>query len=261
MSVTLEARDITVERGGRQILRAVNLRVEPGRFTALIGPNGSGKSTLLKALAGLWPVSSGEVLFGAQPLQNLKRREIAKRIAFVPQDTRIDFAFTVDEIVGMGRHPHRGRFAPETSADREAIAAALKRCDVEDLRQRAANTLSGGERQRVLIARSLAAQPEVVLLDEPTASLDIEHAIEILDLCRELARDGHAVAVAIHDLNAVARYADVAALIDHGNLIKVGATEEVLSPSAFNEVFGVQAEVLTVPDGSKLYAFHRLHKE
>jgi iron complex transport system ATP-binding protein len=257
-AAVLEARDIAVERGGRKILHSASLRVEPGLFTALIGPNGSGKSTLLKALAGLWPVSSGEVLFADQPLRSLKRREIAKRIAFVPQDTRIDFAFTVGEIVSMGRYPHRGRFAPETSIDRSAVAAALDRCDVAELRARAANTLSGGERQRVLIARSLAAQPEVVLLDEPTASLDIEHAIEILDLCRELAREGHAVALAIHDLNAVARYADVAALIDGGNVVKVGATEEVLSPAAFRQVFGVRAEVLEGVDGSKQYSFHRL---
>ena len=261
MSAALEARDISVERGGRRILKDASLLVGAGRFTALIGPNGSGKSTLLKALAGLWQVASGSVLFDGQPLQNLARREIAKRIAFVPQDTRIDFAFTVEEIVGMGRYPHRGRFAPESAADRSAIAAALERCDVADLKSRAANTLSGGERQRVLIARSLAAEPEIVLLDEPTASLDIEHVIKILDLCAELASDGHAVAVAIHDLNAVARYADVIALVDRGTVVKVGPTDEVLNPSAFQQVFGVRAEALNGPDGSTQYVFHRLHKE
>ena len=182
----LEACGITVERGGRRILAGVSVRVEPGRLTALIGPNGSGKSTLLKALAGLWPVAQGEVL----PLPGMSRRDIARKIAFVPQDTRIDFAFSVAEIVGMGRHPHRGRFAPQTSIDRRAVDQALERCDVAHLKSREANTLSGGERQRVLIARSLASGPEVILLDEPTASLDIEHALGILDLCRELAGDG-----------------------------------------------------------------------
>src|SRR5205085_1592268 len=153
----------------------------------------------------LWPVAKGEV----RPIRGMSRREVARKVAFVPQDTRIDFAFSVAEIVGMGRHPHRGRFSPETAEDRRIIDAALDRCDVAHLRAREADALSGGERQRVLIARSLAAEPEVILLDEPTASLDIEHAIGILELCRELARDGHAVAVAIHDLNAVTRYADV----------------------------------------------------
>jgi iron complex transport system ATP-binding protein len=261
MSATLEARNIAVERGGRRILEAATLKIERGRFTALIGPNGGGKSTLLKALAGLWPVAEGEVIFDGQPLHKLSRREIAQRIAFVPQDTHIDFAFTVEEIVGMGRHSHRGRFSPETVADRTAINAALERCDIADLKGRAANNLSGGERQRVLIARSLAAQPEIILLDEPTASLDIEHAIEILDLCRELVREGHAVALAIHDLNAVARYADVAALIDRGKIVSLGRSSDVLNPESFAQVFGVQAEILNGPSGTLQYAFHRLPKE
>ena len=260
MSATLEARNIAVERGGRCILASVSLRVEPGRFLAVIGPNAGGKSTLLKALAGLWPVASGEVLFGDQPLLKLPRREIAKRIAFVPQDTRIDFAFAVEEIVGMGRYPHRGRFSAETVIDHTAVAAAMKRCDVAHLKSRAANTLSGGERQRVLIARSLAAQPEIILLDEPTASLDIEHALEILDLCRELAREGHAVALAIHDLNAVARYADAVALIDKGKLVDLGSTADVLNPAAFRQIFGVRADLHTGPDGSH-FTFNRLHKD
>lgn len=254
----LEARDIAVDRGGRRILDAISVGVVPGRFTALIGPNGGGKSTLLKALAGLWPVASGSVLFGGQPLNQMPRREVAQRIAFVPQDTRIDFAFSVEEIVGMGRYPHRGRFAPESKADRSAVDEALKRCDVAGLRTRDANTLSGGERQRVLIARSLATEPEVILLDEPTASLDIEHAIEILDLCRQLSNDGQAVAVAIHDLNAVARYADVVALIDRGRIVNLGAATEVLNPAAFEQIFGVRAEVLSASDGTRHYNFQRL---
>jgi iron complex transport system ATP-binding protein len=259
--MTLEARGAAVERGGRRILDGASLRVEPGKFTAIIGPNGSGKSTLLRALAGLWPVADGEVLFDARPLHALPRRDIAKRIAFVPQDTRIDFAFTVEEIVGMGRHPHRGRFTPESAIDRAAVAAALERCDVAGLRGRAANTLSGGERQRVLIARSLAAQPEVILLDEPTASLDIEHALDILELCRTLAHDGHAVAVAMHDLNAVARYADVVVLLDHGRIAGIGAVGEVLTPAAFEQIFGVHAEPITASGGAPHFLFHQRPKK
>lgn len=257
----LEARNIAVERGGRRILDGVSARIEPGKFVALIGPNGSGKSTLLKALAGLWPVVQGDVRFGEQALATMPRRDIARRIAFVPQDTRIDFAFSVEEIVAMGRHPHRGRFAPETAVDRAAVESALQRCDVGHLRLRDANTLSGGERQRVLIARSLATEPEIILLDEPTASLDIEHSIEILDLCRKLARDGHGVALAIHDLNAVARYADVVSLISCGKMIALGAPADVLNQTAFEQVFGVRAEVLTTSDGTPHYNFHRLFKE
>lgn len=258
MTAALEAQGIDVFRGGRGILKGVSLRVMPGEFTAIVGPNGSGKSTLLRALAGLWPVAAGAVNYETQPIHRMARRAVAQRIAFVPQETRIDFAFTVEEIVSMGRHPHRGRFSPETATDRDAVQVALDRCDVSYLRHRSANTLSGGERQRVLIARSLAAQPDVILLDEPTASLDIEHALDILELCRALARDGRGVALATHDLNAVARYADSVALMDHGELLSFGSAGEVLSPAAFQKVFGVRVEMLTSSDGSPHFAFRKL---
>ncbi len=256
----LEAAGISVDRGGRRILNSASLKLEPGKFTAIIGPNGSGKSTLLRALAGLWPVSGGRVLLDNRPLRQLSRREIARHVAFVPQDTRIDFAFTVAELVSMGRHSHRGRFSSETAADRRAVDAALERCDVAHLRDRAANELSGGERQRVLLARSLAAQPDIVLLDEPTASLDIEHALDILELCRELARDGHAVGVALHDLNAVVRYADVVCLIDAGRVAGVGAVPEVLQPEAIRRVFGVEATPVAGADGVHHFVFERLDR-
>lgn len=261
MSIALEARGVSVQRGGRRILHSASLRIVPGYLTAIIGPNGSGKSTLLRALAGLWPVAEGEVILGQKPIQAMPRREVARLVAFVPQDTRIDFAFTVREIVAMGRHPHRGRFAPESAKDRAAVDLALERCDVSHLRERASNTLSGGERQRVLIARSLAAQPSIILLDEPTASLDIEHALDILELCRELSKDGHAVGLAMHDLNAVARYADTVALLHNGRITSTGTVGEVLTASAFETVFGVQAESFTGSLGSPHFQFHRLNKE
>ena len=189
MSV-LEARGVSVVRGGRRILHDVGLRIESGEVTALAGPNGSGKSTLLRALAGIWTVSEGSVVLDEVPLQARSRRDVASRIAFVAQDTRIDFAFTVAEIVAMGRYPHRGRFDREAAADRQAVDEAMEWCGIASLRDRCANTLSGGERQRVVIARGLAVQPDFILLDEPTANLDIEHAIRILDLCAALARAG-----------------------------------------------------------------------
>ena len=260
MTAALEANGISVHRGGRRIIESVTMRVAPGEVTAVVGPNGSGKSTLLRALAGLWPVSEGSVLFDFQPVHRMPRRLVARTIAFVPQDTRIDFAFTVDEIVGMGRHPHRGKFAPETAADRAAVRTALDRCDVAHLRQRSANTLSGGERQRVLIARSLAAQPDVILLDEPTASLDIEHALDILELCRTLAQEGRAIAFATHDLSAVARYASSVALMDRGELLGFGPAAQVLDAAAFRKVFGVRLEILSASDGSPHFAFQRIPK-
>jgi iron complex transport system ATP-binding protein len=169
----------------------------------------------------------------------------------------MDFAFTVQEIVAMGRYPHRGRFARETAADREAIEAALERCDVGHLSERLVNTLSGGERQRVLIARSLAVEPEFILLDEPTASLDVEHALEVLDLCRALAEAGKCVALATHDLNAVTRYAAHVALVNGGRVVDCGDRDRVLNPERLQEVFGIRAERLSASDGQPVYVFHR----
>ena len=252
----LEASSVSVRRGGRSILEHIDLQLGAGDLLAIVGPNGSGKSTLLRALAGIWPVFSGSVRLDQHPISSLPRREIARRIAFLPQDARLDFAFTVEEVVAMGRYPHRGRFQRESQADRAAIEAALEYCDVGELRHRFVNTLSGGERQRVLIARSLAVQPDFVLLDEPTASLDVEHSLEILNLCRRLADAGRSVAFATHDLNAVARYASRVALIESGRIVHCGDRDRVLLPETLERIFGVRAETLSTAEGHPVYVFH-----
>jgi len=254
----LEARGVSVERGGRLILRDASIAVSPGDLVVLVGPNGSGKSTLLRALAGLWAVKSGAVELDGVAMQSIARKEVARRIAFVPQDTQIEFAFTVEAILAMGRYPHRGRFAPETRADHEAIEQAAQLCDVSHLLERTIDTLSGGERQRVLIARSLALEPEIILLDEPTANLDIEHAIEILGLCRSLTARGKAVVLASHDLNSLAQQATRVALLNAGNIVAVGPRDEVLTADALAQTFRVDARRIAVPDGGALYVFRRL---
>jgi iron complex transport system ATP-binding protein len=251
----LEVQSVTLRRNGRPILDSISLTVTSGTLAAIVGPNGSGKSTLLRVLAGLWRASSGTVLLDGLPLERFRRRDLARRVAFVPQDTRIDFSFTVEEVVAMGRYAHRRRFAKEGREDHGAIEAAIERCDVSHLRAFPANALSGGERQRVLIARSLAAMPEVVVLDEPTASLDIEHALDILQLCRELACEGRAVVLATHDLDAAAHYAGTVELLDHGRLVASGAPEDVLSPASVRRVFGVRGEVVHTVDGAPHLVF------
>jgi iron complex transport system ATP-binding protein len=253
----LEARGITVERGGRRILHEVDLRIERGEVSAIAGPNGSGKSTLLRALAGIWTLAEGSVVLDGVPLRTLSRRDVARRIAFVAQDTRLDFAFTVAEIVAMGRYPHRGRFDREGAVDRRAVEEAMEWCGVAGLRDRCANTLSGGERQRVVIARGLAVQPDFILLDEPTANLDVEHAIRIMDLCAALACAGKSVVVATHDLNAVVRYTSQAALIESGRVVYWGSCTAAVNAQTLEKVFQVRAERLVSADGSPVYMFHR----
>ncbi len=254
---TLEARQISVQRGGRSILHQASVSLAPGELRAVVGPNGGGKSTLLRALAGIWPVTGGDVWLDGKSVSQYPRKEVARRIAFVPQEQGLDFAFTVEQIVAMGRYPHRGRFSRETELDRRAVELSLERCDIVHLRRRAANTLSGGEHQRVLIARSLAVEPEFILLDEPTANLDVEHSLEILELCRLLAREGQSVVLATHDLNAVARYATSVVLIQAGQLTDCSSDQQILDPRSLEKVFGIRAELLATTDGQPVYVFHR----
>lgn len=255
MSLRLDGAGIRID--GRWLVRDVSLEILPGRVTALVGPNGSGKSTVLRLLAGLWRPTEGRATIGGQAFDGLTRRELARRITFVPQDTRVDFAFTVRDIVAMGRHPHLGRFESPTRVDTAAIKAAIERADVVHLADRLVNELSGGERQRVLIARSLATQADVILLDEPTSSLDVDHTLDTLALLRELAGEGKAVALALHDLNAVVRWADHAGLLDEGGLQAFGPVHEVLREELVEAVFSVQVERLHSARGGKTLVFHR----
>jgi iron complex transport system ATP-binding protein len=255
MTSILHGQDLTVVRGRRRILDAATLALAPGAITAILGPNGSGKSTLLRTLAGLWQPVSGTVTLDNQPLARMSRQDIAKRVSFLPQDTRCDFAFTVEEIVAMGRHPHRSRFEAGRTRDQRAIAAAIARCDLDHLRGRTIDRLSGGERQRVAIARCFATEPAVLLLDEPTAHLDVEHALTILTLCRGLAATSTAIAVAMHDLAMVVRFANHAALVHDGRIVASGVPGDVLTPGRCRQVFSVDTEVLTTADGRPALVF------
>lgn len=253
----LKVRQTTVRRAGRTILGPASIEIGTGEMMALIGPNGSGKSTLLRLFAGLWRPDAGDVLLDGEALHSRSRKEIARRIAFVPQDSQIDFEFTVAEILAMGRYAHRGRFAPQTGADRTAINSAAAYCDISHLTDRLITSLSGGERQRVLIARSLVVEPEFILLDEPTANLDIQHALDILELCQALTAQGKTVVVATHDFNLVTRYATRLALLNAGKLVAEGPRDEVLRPGTIHDVFHVDAELVSTKAGDPVYVFHQ----
>jgi iron complex transport system ATP-binding protein len=257
----LEAREVTVRRAGRALLEAASVALEASQLTAVVGPNGSGKSTLLRALGGLWPCAEGVVLLDGRSVRELPRREVARRVSFLPQDTRCDFAFTAVEVVSMGRHPHRGRFDRARARDGAAVEEAMRRCDVLALRERTLDTLSGGERQRVAIARCLATEPAVLLLDEPTAHLDLSHALALLDLCRSLAASGQAVGFATHDLDQAARYATQVVVLQMGRVRHHGRPEEALTPNACRAVFDVDAEVATTARGRSVFVFGTSRKE
>ena len=229
-------------------MRGVSLSLHNGELVGLIGPNGAGKTSLLRLLGGLRKPSSGEIELMGQILKTYSTREIARLIASVPQAAAMDFAFTVREVVLMGRAPHLGRFDLEGPNDREIADQAMRQMDVMGLAERYLPTLSGGERQRVFVARALAQQPRVLLLDEPTANLDVGHQLDMLDTVKSLAHDqGMGVMAAIHDLDLAAQFCDRLILLDHGEWIGEGSPQDVLTPENLHAVFGVRAHVYRDP--------------
>ena len=240
---------VTVTLGRRQVVRSVTTEVEVGEWVALIGPNGAGKTSLLRATAGLLPCEGAVSVLGT-PLGKLSRRERARRLAVVPQEPQTPPWLTVAEYVLMGRTPHLGPLAREGAGDRDAASRALHRLELEELAERTLGTLSGGERQRVVVARALAQQASIVLLDEPTASLDIGHQQQALDLLDRLrASEGLTLVAAMHDLTLAAHYADRVLLLDEGRVVADGVPGDVLTEHALHEHYGARVRVVVV-DGA-----------
>jgi len=240
---------VTVTLGGRNVVHEVTAEIETGEWVALIGPNGAGKTSLLRAIAGLLRCDGAISLEGV-PLAELDRRRRAQRLALVPQEPRTPPWLTVAEYVLMGRTPYLRPLASEGEADRDAAARALSRLDLDDLAERTLGTLSGGERQRVVVARALAQEASIVLLDEPTASLDIGHQQQALDLLDALrATEGLTLVAAMHDLTLAAQYADRVLLLDAGRMVADGAPAAVLTEEALAEHYGARVRVVTLDDG------------
>jgi iron complex transport system ATP-binding protein len=219
-------------------LADLDLTVPGGTLFAVIGPNGCGKTTLLRILLGVLPPSSGHALYAGRPVTAWPRRELARRIGVVAQEEEVVFPMTVRELVAMGRYPHLGPWRHEGPADRVAVADALRTCDIDTLADRPLSTLSGGERQRARLARALAQQPESLVLDEPTAALDVRHEMEIFELLRDLADSGVTVVIVTHQLNIAARFADRVLLLDRGRTAAQGEPGIVLEPSTLEAVYG-----------------------
>ena len=239
----LAARAVSVSLGGTPVLNAVSLAARAGEVTGLVGPNGAGKSTLLRVLAGLLRPESGAVRLGAEELAALPARARARRIAFLPQQEAAH-PFTALETVLMGRYPHLSRFTLEGAGDRRIARAALARTEAERFESRKLDEVSGGERQRVLLARALAQQARVLLLDEPAAGLDLRHQLAAMETLRaEVAGGGVAVVVALHDVWLASRYCDRLALLSGGAIVAQGPPREVFTAQHFREVFGVEAVV------------------
>jgi iron complex transport system ATP-binding protein len=216
----------------------VSLAIPHGSFCAVIGPNGSGKSTLLRLLLGAEKPTSGVALVEGTPAIDADRATIARRIGVVTQAEEMVFPISVRELVSMGRYPHLGAFRAEGDADRAAVERALAYCNLGQLGDRAMNTLSGGERQRARIARALAQEPRILVLDEPTASLDIAHEMSIFELLRRLATESRVtVLIVTHNINLAARYASMLVLMDRGHIAAVGAAADVVNHVQIESVY------------------------
>jgi iron complex transport system ATP-binding protein len=241
----LQAQALDVGYPGHAVGSGFTLALPPGRVLALLGPNGGGKTTLLKTLLGLLPPRGGQVLLDGQPLAAYSVRERARRLAYVPQSHAGAFAYTVADLVLMGRTAHAGLLARPSAHDHAVAAAALARLGIAHLAQRPATQVSGGERQLALIARALAQEARCVVLDEPTASLDFGNQGKVLGEIRRLAGEGLAVLFTTHDPNHASRHADEALLIHGGRTLASGPVAQVLQPALLSQLYG--APVLQQP--------------
>jgi len=219
-------------------LEAVTLAVAPGEVLAIIGPNGSGKSTLLRLGAGVLAPRSGRVVLEGRELRGLSRREIARALGYLPQDVASEFDYRVEEVVAMGRFPHLSGAGFLSAADAAVIDRCLAETEVEVYRHRPLSRLSGGERQRAFLASVLAQEPRVLLLDEPTASLDLHHQVRFFGLVRGLSAQGMAVTVVTHDVNLASLYCDRVVLLRGGRLVEVGTPDDVLRPEVLRATYG-----------------------
>jgi len=220
------------------VLKNLSFKTCEGEFLGIIGPNGSGKTTLLKIIDGILMPQQGSVLINEINIRKIKRYDIAKLIAVVPQDSPVIFSFTVQEIVLMGRSPHLGRLRFEGQTDFEIVRKAMEMTDILPFATRSINELSGGERQRVLIARALAQQPQIILLDESTAFLDIKHQIAFFDLIKNLNKEERLTVIAVtHDINLASLFCDRVMLLNEGMIHCIGTPDEVITESNIKEVY------------------------
>jgi len=249
VTARLALEGVAVALGGRAVLAGVDLTVAPGEVVGLLGRNGAGKTTLLRVAAGTLRPDAGRVLLGGTPLAAIDRRTRARTAALVPQDTQVPFPFSAAEVVLMGRTPHLGFLGFESARDLAVAERALARMGIAALADRNVQELSGGERQLVVVARALAQEPELLLLDEPTAFLDLRHRLEVLTVVRECVGAGASALVVSHDLAVAARFCDRVVLLADGRVLAAGPPRDVLRPDTLRAAYGIDAEVLLGADG------------
>ena len=248
MTALLSARGVACAYGDRVVLTDFGFEAAAGTVTVLLGPNGAGKSTALRALARLLRPREGTVALDGVDIWRLGRRDFVRRVAFLPQSETPSWPMTVEQMVLLGRMPHRGWLLPYTHDDREALRRALHQVELDGFEGRDLDLLSGGERRRALLARALAQDAGILLLDEPGAHLDLRHQVELFDLLKTLSRQcGATVVLSLHDLNLAALFADRIVLLREGRVLAAGPAGEVLAPDAVQAAFGIAVDALPHP--------------
>ncbi len=244
----LQLRQVGLSYGDAAALRELSLDVEPGAFTAVVGPNGCGKSTLLRVLGGALAPTRGQARLDGQPLAALRRKAVARRLAYLPQNPVAPEMISVRDLVARGRYPHQTLLRQWSPADAQAVDSALADTDLADLADHPVHTLSGGQRQRAWLALVLAQDAGIMLLDEPTTFLDIRHQIDLLELCARLHRAGRTLVVVLHDLNLAFRYANRVVMMRAGRIAVQGDVRQVVTEAAMRQVFDLDCRVLPDPE-------------
>lgn len=261
MSAILQAENLTVLLNGREVVSEVSFVLNPGEVVGLIGPNGSGKSTCISALAGLRRLATGHVTLDRRPLARVAPRERARMLSYLPQNPECHWPLSVRQVVALGRLPHRSLWGGLGAEDNAAIDRAMEKLEVTDLAERRVDRLSGGERMRVMLARALAPEPRVLLVDEPTDGLDPNHQLHVMELLRTSAASGCAVLAVLHDLSLAERFCDRLLLLHEGRMLASGPSREVLVPANVARAYRVEAEFLGEGERAAIIPWRRIRND
>ncbi len=237
---SLEAKSVSVEFGGTEIITDIDVRLEAGEIVGLIGPNGAGKSTLLRTLCHLLTPVRGQVFLNETDIKSYPKKNVAQKIGYLSQGHTMHWPLEAEQLVTLGRLPHLSPFERISAADYEAIEQAMRKTDVLEFRTRTADTLSGGERARVMLARVLASKAQILLADEPVASLDPYHQLQVMELLKDMAGEGKLVVCVLHDLPLAARFCDRLVLLEGGRIVALGQTNDVLDPMHLQTAYHVE---------------------